>query len=119
MPDCLHERVDVKDLFATLAAEKGLPPVVVEKDYWVMHCLWGMQGRGLQFEMKGGTSLSKGWGIIERFSEDIDIRFEPPEKLNVKGAKPAQIKARLDFYDDLAAKIKIPGIVSGRSFGNH
>lgn len=34
---------------------------------------------GMAFELKGGTSLSKGFGIIHRFSEDIDIRIEPPE----------------------------------------
>jgi len=31
-----HSRPDAKELFATLAARKGLPPAVVEKDYWVM-----------------------------------------------------------------------------------
>ncbi|WP_425485263.1 nucleotidyl transferase AbiEii/AbiGii toxin family protein [Burkholderia guangdongensis] len=40
-----------------------------------MQCLWGLQAQGFQFELKGGTSLSKGFGIIHRFSEDIDIRM--------------------------------------------
>jgi len=52
-----HDRSDAKQLFETLAAQKGLPTAVVEKDYWVMHCLWGLQQSGLRFEMKGGTSL--------------------------------------------------------------
>ncbi len=115
MPEFFHERSDAGELFNTLAAEKGLPAVVVEKDYWVMHCLWGLQQNGLRFEMKGGTSLSKGWGLIDRFSEDIDIRFEPPETLNTKSDKPAPVKARFLFFDDLAARIKIPGIVSERN----
>ena len=110
-----HSRPDAKELFETLAAQKGLPPAVVEKDYWVMHCLWGLKQLGLSFEMKGGTSLSKGWRVIERFSEDIDIRFEPPVELSVKGDKPAQVVARFAFYDALAAKIKIPGVTVGRS----
>lgn len=110
-----HDRPDAKELFETLAAQKGLPAAVVEKDYWVMHCLWGLQRSGLHFEMKGGTSLAKGWRVIERFSEDIDIRFEPPPKLNVKGDKPAHIAGRLEFYEALAAKIRIPGITAGRS----
>ncbi|MFA7007386.1 MAG: nucleotidyl transferase AbiEii/AbiGii toxin family protein [Elusimicrobiales bacterium] len=88
---------------------------MVEKDYWVMHCLWGLKRLGLHFEMKGGTSLSKGWRVIERFSEDIDIRFEPPPGLSVKGDKPAQVEARFDFYDALAEKIKIPGIMAQRN----
>ncbi|HBW21893.1 MAG TPA: hypothetical protein DEF68_00770 [Elusimicrobia bacterium] len=115
MLDFFHARPDAKELFETLAAQKGLPPAVVEKDYWIMHCLWGLKRSGLSFEMKGGTSLSKGWRVIERFSEDIDIRFEPPPELNVKGDKPAQIKARFEFYDALAAKIKIPGITAARN----
>jgi predicted nucleotidyltransferase component of viral defense system len=48
-----------------------------------MHCLWGLKKQGFNFEMKGGTSLSKGWNCINRFSEDIDIRFEPPSELNL------------------------------------
>lgn len=115
MAEFFHERKDAKALFQTLAAEKGYPAAVVEKDYWVMHCLWGLQTSGLHFEMKGGTSLSKGWNIIQRFSEDIDIRFNPPINLNVKGEKSAHIAARFGFYDDLAAKIVIPGIKTERN----
>lgn len=115
MPKFFHDLSDAKELFETLAAEKGYATVVVEKDYWIMHCLWGLQKNGLRFEMKGGTSLSKGWGIIDRFSEDIDIRFDPPASLNLKGDKPAHIKARFDFYDELAAKIDIPGIRAERN----
>ncbi|MFC1522041.1 nucleotidyl transferase AbiEii/AbiGii toxin family protein [Elusimicrobiota bacterium] len=111
----VHELPEVKVLFETLAAQKNLLPVVIEKDYWIMHCLWGLKQLGFEFEMKGGTSLSKGWRCIDRFSEDIDIRFEPPDGLAVKGEKPAHIKARLDFFDALAANIKIPGISAERN----
>ena len=38
-----------------------------------MHVLWGLQAQGFAFELKVGTSLSKGFGVIHRFSEDIDI----------------------------------------------
>lgn len=110
MPKFLHELASAKTLFETLAAEKNLPPIVVEKDYWVMHCLWGLKRKKFEFEMKGGTSLSKGWGCIDRFSEDIDVRFEPTKGLDAQGEKPAHVKARLSFYDGLAAGIKIPGI---------
>ncbi len=78
MPEFLHTLSDVKMLFELIAAEKGLRPAVVEKYYWIMHCLWGLQQVGLQFEMKGGTSLSKGWRVVNRFSEGIDIRFDAP-----------------------------------------
>lgn len=115
MPKFLHELDSAKELFNILAAEKNILPAVVEKDYWIMHCLWGLQKSGLQFEMKGGTSLSKGWGVVDRFSEDIDIRFDAPASVNPKGEKPAQIAARFAFYDDLANRIKIDGIVAERN----
>jgi hypothetical protein len=115
MPKFVHELPEAKILLETLGAEKNLLPIVIEKDYWVMHCLWGLQKGGFTFEMKGGTSLSKGWGCIDRFSEDIDIRFEPPKGLNVKGVKPAHIQARFAFYDSLAANIKIPDVAVERN----
>ena len=110
-----HELPEAGELFETLAAEMGLPPAVVEKDYWVMHCLWGLQECGLRFEMKGGTSLSRGWQCIDRFSEDIDLRFEAPSGLNVSGDSPAHVAARLTYFDGLAAAIRIPGVVVERN----
>ena len=60
-----------------VAIEKGLPQVVVEKDLWVtvlLHILFGENGsNGILF--KGGTSLSKGFNLIDRFSEDIDVTY--------------------------------------------
>jgi Nucleotidyl transferase AbiEii toxin, Type IV TA system len=85
-----------------------------EKDYWIMHCLYGLDELGFIFQLKGGTSLSKGHNIIGRFSEDLDILIEPPAGRDVKTGKnqnsPAQTKTRTDFYDWLAQEIKIDGI---------
>lgn len=110
-----HDHPEAKTLLATLAAKRDYEAAIVEKDYWVMHCLWGLQQNGLHFEMKGGTSLSKGWGVIDRFSEDIDIRFDPPRGLNLKSDAEKHVKARRAFYDGLAGKISIPGIVVERA----
>ena len=68
--DVLHNHPQFADLIRIVAAEKGIDPGLVEKDYWIMHCLYGLQQLGLTFELKGGTSLSKGFQIINRFSED-------------------------------------------------
>jgi hypothetical protein len=57
-------------------AKLGLPAPSIEKDYWVcwtLRELFGLQGWGEHLAFKGGTSLSKAWRIIERFSEDIDV----------------------------------------------
>lgn len=110
MSKFLHELSQAKAMFMTLAAEKRIPASIVEKDYWVMHCLWSLKEQGFRFEMKGGTSLSKGWLCVDRFSEDIDIRFDPPAGLNVKGEKEAHIKARFDYFDGLAGRIEVPGV---------
>ena len=42
----LHQLPDAKELFEILAAEQRLLPIIVEKDYWIMHCLWGLQQQG-------------------------------------------------------------------------
>jgi hypothetical protein len=70
--DYLHNHPEFADLIRIVASEMGIDPGLVEKDYWIMHCLYGLQQLGLTFELKGGTSLSKGFKIIGRFSEDID-----------------------------------------------
>ena len=110
----LHQLKDAKELFEVVAREKQLLPVVVEKDYWVMHCIWGIQQQGFQFELKGGTSLSKGFNIIHRFSEDIDIQIHPNESDDIKIGKnhdkPAHIESRQQFFDNIAKKLKIEGL---------
>lgn len=114
MPDFLHERPDFNELLAIVADQRGIDSVLVEKDYWIMHCLWGLQALQLRFELKGGTSLSKGFGAIHRFSEDIDICIEPPHGMSVKAGrnhdKPAHIESRRAYYDWLVQHIRIPGI---------
>ncbi len=114
--DYLHNHPQFADLIRIVAQQKRIDPALVEKDYWIMHCLYGLQRLSLKFELKGGTSLSKGFQIINRFSEDIDIRIEPPPGQDVKTGrnhdKPAHIKSRRDFYDWLAnKKIRIDGII--------
>ncbi len=57
-------------------AQLNLSEVAVEKDFWVcwtLDKLFRLPTWGEQLTFKGGTSLSKGWKLIERFSEDIDI----------------------------------------------
>src|SRR5690349_24603344 len=61
------------------ALRRNVSPVILEKDFWVCWLL------GILFEspfagslvFKGGTSLSKVFGVIDRFSEDIDLSLSP------------------------------------------
>lgn len=57
-------------------ARLGLPAPAIEKDFWVcwtLRELFSLPGIGEHLTFKGGTSLSKVWGLIKRFSEDIDL----------------------------------------------
>ena len=115
--DYLHNHKQFPELIRIVAEQKSVDPVLVEKDYWIMHSLYGLQKLRLTFELKAGTSLSKGFKIIDRFSEDIDIHIDPPADRNVKTGrnqdKPPHVKSRRDFYDWLAdTKIRIDGINS-------
>ncbi|WP_158786834.1 nucleotidyl transferase AbiEii/AbiGii toxin family protein [Granulicella sp. L46] len=59
-------------------AARGLRPAIIEKDYYVTEVLRIIATiAGDKVIFKGGTSLSKGWNIIQRFSEDIDIFLDP------------------------------------------
>ena len=64
-------------LFLATATRLGTTLQNIEKDFWVCWTLDalfnGLQPGGPRLLFKGGTSLSKGYGLIERFSEDIDI----------------------------------------------
>ena len=56
----------------------GLRPAVIEKDYYVTEVLRIVAAAaGDKVIFKGGTSLSKGWNLIQRFSEDIDLFLDP------------------------------------------
>ena len=57
---------------------RGLREAIIEKDYFVTESLRIIeQHNGDKVIFKGGTSLSKGWNLIQRFSEDIDIFLDP------------------------------------------
>lgn len=117
MPDriYLHEHPEFYDLIRIVADDQKIDPYLAEKDYWIMHCLYSLKEAGYDFQLKGGTSLSKGYGIIHRFSEDIDIHISPPEEMDVKTSQKQDKKkhreSRKQYYGYLAESINIPGII--------
>jgi len=65
-----------KELFSETAARKNMQPAIAEKDFWVcwtLAKLFGHDDLSKLLMFKGGTSLSKVFHLIERFSEDIDL----------------------------------------------
>jgi predicted nucleotidyltransferase component of viral defense system len=116
MSDYLHNHKNFQDLLRIIGAELNIDPGLVEKDYWIMHVLYGLKQQGFQFKLKGGTSLSKGYGIIQRFSEDIDIHILPPAEMkineNPNNNNQGNIQKKKAFYNRLSNEIKINGIIS-------
>jgi len=67
---------DRKALFHNTASKMGMTDAIIEKDFWVCYMLDYLFHRCKwkdNIAFKGGTSLSKSFGLIERFSEDIDL----------------------------------------------
>lgn len=78
MPDRLVDEPDaVAALSVTVAEQSGIPATQIEKDFWVTEVLRGVttaaDEAGIEIVFKGGTSLSKAFSLIERFSEDVDV----------------------------------------------
>src|ERR1041385_8461000 len=71
---------DQATIIRELAARRNISAVMVEKDFWVswtLAALFAHPEFSEQLVFKGGTSLSKVFGVIERFSEDIDLSVSP------------------------------------------
>jgi hypothetical protein len=92
--------------------EQGLRPAIIEKDYYVTEALRVVSlSAGDKVIFKGGTSLSKGWNLIQRFSEDIDLfldplAFDPPLG---KNAIDRELKKLRDAVGSHPALDHVPG----------
>ena len=62
-----------REIIETVAAEEHRTTQMVEKDTIQSMILLGLSKSDIPFVFKGGTSLSKAYGLIDRFSEDIDL----------------------------------------------
>lgn len=75
---CFIPQKEKVEIFQQASTRTRLPSYAIEKDWWMVQTL------GMIFSLpvaehlvfKGGTSLSKGWNLIERFSEDIDLAID-------------------------------------------
>ena len=73
----LHEDKEIfKDIIEQVAEDTGRAVAIIEKDYYVTMLLRLLSKKLSNVVFKGGTSLSKGFKVINRFSEDIDITFD-------------------------------------------
>ena len=117
-------RREWKEIIETVARECKRAELMVEKDAVQSMFLLGLSKTDLPFVFKGGTSLSKAYGLINRFSEDIDLSMnrklmqserkaskecivEIAKSQGMELTNPDQIKSRYDsnryvfHYDSL------------------
>ena len=101
-------------ILTNIAEEKGIVENAIEKDYWVSMVLRSIfslpYAEALVF--KGGTSLSKGWNLIERFSEDIDLAIDRKflgfgEELNKSQRTKLRKESKKFICDTLATDIEM------------
>lgn len=123
-----------KEIIETVAREQGRSEQMVEKDTIQSMFLYELANSELPFVFKGGTSLSKAYDLIDRFSEDIDLSMNrrPTQSERVKSkeivisiaeglglslSNPDEIKSRYDYnkyvfqYDSMFATIPLEIIV--------
>lgn len=102
----------VAALAARVASETGIPAPHIEKDFWVTEVVRGVVNsaaeQGIEVWFKGGTSLSKVFGLIERFSEDVDMLVVLPA--GSVGAKDRMLKV---LAEGASHTTGIVGLVDG------
>jgi hypothetical protein len=112
----VHQDADFGQLIQIVARSTGVAAALIEKDYWVTHTLWAIHQTRLDIWLKGGTSLSKGFGLIQRFSEDLDLMVERgtvsglPEVTSWTSTNRGPVAKRRAFYDALAAALVVADV---------
>jgi hypothetical protein len=112
----VHDEPGFAPLLTQVADQTRIAPALVEKDYWITHALWALHETRLDLWFKGGTSLSKGFGIIDRFSEDLDLMVEPgrvtalPEVSSWTSLNKGPVAQRQAFYRALTERFVIPAV---------
>ena len=108
-------------IFNAIAAENGMTPFAVEKDWWVSRTLEIIFQMPIAKYMvfKGGTSLSKAWKLINRFSEDIDLAIDKEFFEGYKGEisksqigklrKVAGLYTKATFFEELQVAFRTKG----------
>ena len=96
----LHNDINFRDIIVETSRCLGMQAAFVEKDYYVFMLLKLIRSKNDMIMFKGGTSLSKAWGILNRFSEDIDLNLLP-EITSTEGNRRKFNHAIYDSYLDL------------------
>lgn len=129
----LHENEeDFKDAIQATAEKLKIRDIFIEKDYWVTFVLKELSKSNMKDDVvfKGGTSLSKAFDIINRFSEDIDLVLLGKEELSGNQIKTklkkiektlivAPLKEDPDFEHSKGSKIRKTGYEYPKKLGEY
>jgi len=99
-----EDRELFRDVVLLTAERMGVTADIVEKDYYMTLILRMLSETKYAFVFKGGTSLSKAFGVIDRFSEDIDITFT--EHLGEKRRKRLKYEILRPIAEELGLEIR-------------
>jgi predicted nucleotidyltransferase component of viral defense system len=116
----LHkDKAHFKAIIENVAAVINVDESIVEKDYYVTLFLKRLNAKVPKLVFKGGTSLSKCYKLIERFSEDIDVNVDQTEKLTESGRRHFK-DAVLETIEELGLTLTNPdGVRSRRDFNRY
>ena len=110
---------DRREALAVAADASGRPIHLLEKDVWVVWALHELfdSAHGKHLVFKGGTSLSKGYGVIRRFSEDVDLTYDIREIAGdligeSKSILPSSKSQGKKWTDEI--RERLPKLVSGK-----
>lgn len=101
-----------RQMIANIAQEKNIEAATIEKDWWVTMTLKALFQTACHeyLSFKGGTSLSKGWNLIDRFSEDIDLslhhRFFGIESTTKSQREKLRKTSRLFIVNELSKELE-------------
>lgn len=114
-----NDKATFERIISDIHAQTGISPAIIEKDYYVTMFLEVLAKRLPTMIFKGGTSLSKCYHIIKRFSEDIDITVDNTENLT-QGQYRKIKQAVVDSVAELKFEIvNIEEIRSRRDFNQY
>ena len=99
----LHNNKEAfKEILDIVANKNMIAPEIVEKDYYVTLILRLLSNKSDNIVFKGGTSLSKGFHVINRFSEDIDVTFD----IHISESKRKKLK--YDILKTISDELSLP-----------
>ena len=109
------------EAFQEAAAQLGMSKAIIEKDFWVcwsLKQLFALPSFGEHMIFKGGTSLSKAYDVIHRFSEDVDLSLDraqlgfkgdrDPENPDLSGKKLKKLLKELQGAAEAERVFRIP-----------